>query len=113
MTNIPKEYATMSESELYRELADALTGGQFGPGDREESERFGLNYFQKSLPKIREHVCSSPTISSFVKKDDVFAVAGAIAELISGYFGLPRAVATLAVLAARMGLKNLCPTIES
>jgi hypothetical protein len=110
--NIPDDYLTMSDAELYLELAGALSGGHAAPLDPEEAERTGFNYFQSVLPQIRVAVCGSPLVKSFVKKDDVFAVASAIAELISAHFALPRAAATISVLAARMGLKNLCPMVE-
>jgi hypothetical protein len=110
--NIPGQYLAMSEAELYLELAEALSGGHAAPPNPEEAERLGFNYFQSILPQIRVAVCGSPLVESFVNKDDVFAVASAIAELISAHFGLPRATATISVLTARMGLKNLCPRVE-
>jgi hypothetical protein len=110
-SNIPRRLVELSESELYRDLGEAVVGGHAAPIDPEEVERRGYDYFNQVLPQIRARVCGSPTIASFVKKDDVFALAGAIAELITGHFALPRATGTLAVLAARMGLKALCPAI--
>ena len=111
MASIPTTYLGMSDAELYRELGDALAGGHAAPTDPEEVERRGYEYFQTALPQIRAVVCGSKMIESFIKKDDVFAVAGAIAEIISGHFQLPRATATLAMLAARMGLRALCPAV--
>ena len=108
-SSIPPRLFELSETELYRDLGEAVVGGHAAPTDPEEVERRGYDYFDRVLPQIRARVCGSSAIASFVKKDDVFALAGAIAELITGHFALPRATGTLAVLAARMGLKALCP----
>ncbi|MBE1505797.1 hypothetical protein [Rhizobium viscosum] len=109
---IPQRLLELSESELYRDLGEAVVGGHAAPGDPEEAERRGYNYFNEMLPQIRDRVCGSSIIVSFVEKDDVYALASAIAELITGHFALPNAVGTLAVLAARMGLKVLCPMVR-
>ncbi|MGK5060331.1 hypothetical protein ACQ4WY_25695 [Janthinobacterium sp. LB2P49] len=113
MASIPTSYLSMSEAELYQELGDALAGGHAAPTDTEEVERRGYEYFQGALPQIRAIVCGSQIIESFIKKDDVFAVAGTIAEILSGHFQLPRATATLAMLTARMGLRALCPAVNA
>ena len=113
MVNVPERYIRLSESELYVELATAMTGGHAAPPDSEAAERTGHTYFQNALPTIRRMVCGSAVAASLVNKDDVFALSSAIAEVISAHFQLPAATATLAVLSARMGLKALCPNIAS
>lgn len=111
MLNVPERFIKLSESELYVELATALWGGHAAPPDSEAAEQTGYAYYQNALPTIRGMVCGSAIVASLVKKDDVFALSSAIAEVISAHFQLPTAAATMAVLAARMGLKALCPGI--
>lgn len=111
MVEILERYRNLSEPELYIELATALAGGHAAAPDREAAERSGYAYFQNSLPTIRRMVCDSLTVMSFINKDDVFALASAIAELISSHFKLPAAAATMAVLSAKMGMKALCPNV--
>lgn len=109
--DVPARLGKLTEADLYVELATALSGGHSAPRDREEAERTGYTYFRNSLPAIQRMVCGSAVVASLIRKDDVFALSSAIAELISTHFQLPAVAATLAVLSARMGLKALCPSI--
>jgi hypothetical protein len=108
--NIPLNLLSMTEEDLYLELASAITGGNVAPADRDQAERIGHAHFQNALPEIRRLVCGSSVTASLLKKDDdSFLVASAVAELIAAHFAAPAATATVAVLAARMGLRRLCP----
>lgn len=111
MVLVPKDYAGMSDSQLYAELGLALTGGNLDSHNTEEIESIGYNYFTRNLPKIRDIICHSSATESFVNKDDVFGLANVIAEMISAYFKIPAATATIAMISARMGVRHLCPQI--
>jgi hypothetical protein len=104
-----ERYVDLPEPDLYLALSAAISGGNSSPQNQEDAERTGFEYFRSSLPTIRLLVCSSTLAKSFVGRDDAFAVASGVAELIAGHFKLPAVVATMAVLSARMGLTALCP----
>jgi hypothetical protein len=103
-----RTYNGMSQQMLYIELASAIAGQMQSASD---GVRRGQRYFARLLPAVRPVVCASNGVRSFLRRGDVFAASSLIAEMIAARFGLPKATASMAVLAARMGLRELCPGV--
>jgi hypothetical protein len=96
-----------SEDELYRLIGSEVSGLLGGPSDDDVLVKRGRKWFEMKLPKLRNAICVSPAVNSFVSSSDESLLATAVCDIIAN-LSLGVSPVTLTTLILRMGIQHLC-----
>jgi hypothetical protein len=103
-----RELLSCNEEDLLVTLASAVTDAAGGL-DHGRLRQIGQAWWDAHLPEIRAAICRDDVLVALGNQQarDAVTLVGALADILSTAIGFPPAM-TAAVLAARMGLDQLC-----